>query len=118
MPLLNIHTSADVPADSARVEALLKDLSSRLAQHLKKPEAYVMTCLTPRARMTFAGTTAPACFVEIKNIGALSPELTERMSSDICTVLEAAIGVPAARIYIEFCEAKPHLWGYDGGTFA
>ena len=118
MPLLNIYTSADVPSDAPPVEALLKDLSGRLAQHLEKPEAYVMTCLVPRTRMTFGGTTAPACFVEIKNVGALSPELTERMSGDVCAVLASALKVPAARIYIEFCEAKPHLWGYDGGTFA
>ena len=118
MPLLNIHTSADVPSDSPKAMALLKDLSSRLAQHLKKPEAYVMTCLSPRTNMTFGGTTEPACFVEIKNIGALSPELTAKMSRDVCTVLEAALAVPADRIYIEFCESKPHLWGHDGATFA
>jgi phenylpyruvate tautomerase len=118
MPLLNIYTSADSPAEAAKADALLKDLSLRLAKHLGKPEAYVMTCLVPRTRMTFGGTTAPACFAEIKNIGALSPELTAKISRDVCTVLEAALGVPADRIYIEFCEAKPHLWGHDGDTFA
>jgi hypothetical protein len=118
MPLLNIYTSADVPSVSPKIDGLLKDLSARLAQHLKKPEAYVMTCLLPRTRMTFGGTTDPTCFVEIKNIGVLSPELTEKMSGDVCAVLEAALGVPQSRIYIEFCEAKPHLWGHDGGTFA
>ncbi len=118
MPLLNLYTSADVPSEPAKIDGLLKDLSSRMARHLNKPESYVMTCLLPRTRMTFGGTTAPACFVEIKNIGALSPELTEKMSRDVCTVLEAALAVPADRIYIEFFEAKAHLWGHDGGTFA
>ena len=56
MPLLNIYTAADVPSASPKIEALLKDLSARLARHLNKPEAYVMTCLLPRTRMTFGGT--------------------------------------------------------------
>src|SRR5688572_17936073 len=118
MPLLNIYTSAEPFGDVAKTDALLEDLSARLAKHLGKPEAYVMTCLVPRTRMTFGGTTAPACFAEIKNIGTLSPELTAKMSKDVCEVLAAALGVPANRIYIEFCEAKAHLWGFDGDTFA
>ena len=117
MPLLNLYTSADVPSEPAKIDGLLKDLSSRMARHLNKPESYVMTCLLPRTRMTFGGTTAPACFVEIKNIGALSPELTEKMSRDVCTVLEAALAVPADRIYIEFTNADGALWGWDGSTF-
>jgi phenylpyruvate tautomerase len=118
MPLLNIYTSAEAPADVAKTDALLKDLSARLAKHLGKPEAYVMTCLVPRTRMTFGGSTAPACYAEVKSIGTLSPELTEKMSRDLCEVLGSALGVPANRIYIEFCEARAHLWGYDGNTFA
>jgi len=117
MPLLNIYTSAE-PPDAAKADALLKDLSARLAKHVGKPEAYVMTCLVPRTRMTFGGTTAPACYVEVKNIGVFTPELTARMSGEVCELLKGALGVAPNRIYIEFCEAKPHLWGYDGETFA
>jgi phenylpyruvate tautomerase len=118
MPLINIYTSAEPPSDVAKTDALLKDLSARLARHLCKPEAYVMTCLVPRTRMTFGGSTDPACFVEIKNVGRFSPEVTANMSHDLCEVLKGALGVPANRIYIEFGPAEPHLWGYDGDTFA
>lgn len=117
MPLLNVFTSADPPAP-ADADALLKELSAALAEQLGKPERYVMTSLVPRTRMTFAGSTEPACYVEIKSIGQLKPAQTERMSEDFCGRLSRALGVPKNRIYIEFSNASPELWGFDGGTFA
>jgi hypothetical protein len=102
---------------SPRADALLQELSALLARELGKPEAYVMTCLEPRARMTFAGTTAPACYVEVKNIGSFTPAATSRLSSLICERLSAVLAVSPDRIYIEFADARGHLWGHDGGTF-
>lgn len=117
MPVLNVFTSAE-PLEPAAADELLKDLSRRLAQHLGKPERYVMTCLVPRPRMTFGGSTAPACYVEVKSIGRMTPAQTEQMSADLCARLGEALAVARDRIYIEFSDAQPHLWGFDGGTFA
>ena len=116
MPLINVFTSADPPAPE-KADALLKDLSSLLAKRFGKPERYVMTSLVPRARMTFGGTPAPACYVEIKNIGAISPELSRAISADVCARLTAALGVPADRIYIGLADVEAHLWGWNGDTF-
>jgi phenylpyruvate tautomerase PptA (4-oxalocrotonate tautomerase family) len=116
MPLCSIYTSAE-PSSAESGRALLTELSERLAGHLGKPESYVMTCLISRPTMTFAGTFEPACYVEIKNVGTMSPELTRKISADFCDRLSEALGVPRNRIYIEFSDAKPHLWGYDGTTF-
>lgn len=77
-----------------------------------------MTCLVPRTRMTFGGTFSPACYAEVKNVGALSESLAEAMSRDLCAQLAAAFGVSAERVYIEFTEAEGRLWGYAGSTFA
>jgi phenylpyruvate tautomerase len=117
MPLINLYTSALAP-DADAASALLRRLSSTLARELGKPEAYVMTCLVPQARMTFAASEAPACYAELKNIGELSPELTARLSRTLCDLLSEGLLVPKNRIYIEFQSVKPHLWGFDGETFA
>ena len=117
MPLIKIHTSGTLP-DADRTSALLRDLSALLARRFGKPESYVMTCLTERAAMTFGGSFEPTCYAEVKNIGSMSPELTEALSADLCERLSTALGVARDRIYIEFADAKPHLWGYDGATFA
>lgn len=114
MPLVRIITSAEVPAGS---EALLRKLSGLLARELGKPESYVMICLEPRAQMTFAGTTAPTCLLEVKNVGALSSEVTKRLSAALTEVVALALGVAKDRVYIEFAEVKGHHWGFAGDTF-
>jgi phenylpyruvate tautomerase len=116
MPLLNVYTSAE-PPDAARAEALLKDLSSALARALGKPEAYVMTNLVPRTRMTFGGTLAPACYAELKNVGTFSPADTARLSAELTDRLARGLGVEKDRIYVEFSNAEGHLWGWNGETF-
>ena len=114
MPLVRIVSSVESP-DAG--DALLRDLSSLLARELRKPESYVMTCLEPRARMTFAGSPAPACYVEIKNIGTFTAEATARLSAGVTERVSAALGVEKSRIYIEFADARPHMWGHNGETF-
>ena len=115
MPVVRIVSSADTPEDCS---GLLRGLSQLLARELGKPESYVMTCLEPRAQMTFGGTSGPVCYVEVKNVGVLTPDVTQRLSAAICESLTAAFAVPGDRIYVEFSESQPHLWGYAGGTFA
>jgi phenylpyruvate tautomerase PptA (4-oxalocrotonate tautomerase family) len=117
MPVLNVFSSAEPPAPEA-ADVLLRDLSRRLAERLGKSESWVMTCLMPQTRMTFGGTDAPACYVEIKNLGKLSADTTQAISAELCDRLSTALGVPSGRIYIEFQESVPHLWGHDGETFA
>jgi hypothetical protein len=95
----------------------LTELSRFVAEALKKPERYVMTGLTTGVTMTFAGTSEPACYVELKNIGTFTPEQTTSLSAALCSRIEQALGVPAARTYIEFTNSAGHLWGHDGETF-
>ena len=117
MPLIQITTSAPLPSKD-RVSALLKSLSKTLATHFAKPERYVMTRLAPPpAAMTFGGTDEPACYVEVKNIGTMTPELTEKLSADITRQLSESLGVAPDRTYIEFNDAKGHLWGWNAETF-
>jgi phenylpyruvate tautomerase len=71
----------------------------------------------PRPRMTFAGSAAPACFVEIKNVGEISPALSRALSAEVSTRLQAALGVAPDRIYIEMAQVDGHLWGWNGDTF-
>jgi len=98
MPLIKVQTSVAVP-EKAKVESLLKSLSAALAKHFGKPESYVMTAFEPNIAMTFAGTTDPVCYIEIKSIGKMSPEQTQSMSQDFCCQINQTLGVPANRIY-------------------
>jgi phenylpyruvate tautomerase len=116
MPLIKVQTSIAAP-ESSTVEGLLKVLSSKLALHLSKPESYVMTAFEPGVAMTFAGTTEPVCYIEIKSIGSMSPAQTKAMSQDFCQVINEKLGVPTNRIYLEFADAKGAMWGWNSSTF-
>jgi len=114
MPLLKITTSTD---PSPANDKLLANLSQLVAERLGKPESYVMTAIEHPARMTFGGTAEPTCYVELKNIGRFTPDLTERLSAELCERLSTGLGVQKGRIYIEFSDAQGYLWGHDGDTF-
>jgi phenylpyruvate tautomerase PptA (4-oxalocrotonate tautomerase family) len=114
MPLLKITTSVPPAPEHGK---LLANLSQLCANRLGKPESYVMTAIDHPALMTFGGTTDPVCYVELKNVGRFTGELTERLSRELCERLSTALGVAKNRIYIEFSDAEGYLWGYDGETF-
>jgi phenylpyruvate tautomerase len=117
MPLLQIQTSSKVNT-AGDPAGLLKTLSTELAELLGKPESYVMVSFENDATMLFGGSADPACFATLKNIGTFTPELTDRLSARLTKHLSAALGLSPGRIYLEFVDAKPHLWGHDGSTFA
>ena len=116
MPLLKIQSSIPTP-DESMVGDLLKALSGKLAGHLKKSEAYVMTAFEGDVPMTFGGTNEPTCYVEIKSVGTMSSLQTQAMSSEFCQQIEDSLGIPKSRIYIEFADAKGAMWGWNGTTF-
>jgi phenylpyruvate tautomerase PptA (4-oxalocrotonate tautomerase family) len=116
MPLIKVQTSAKV-ADSAAIQDLQKSLSQKLAQHLSKPEAYVMTTVETNVAMSFAGTFDPVCYLEVKNIGTMAPQQTKAMSQDFSLVVSECLGVSGDRIYIEFANVQGAMWGWNGSTF-
>lgn len=116
MPLIKVQTSVKSLSESA-VERLLKSLSAKLARQLGKPESYVMTAFEPGVTMTFAGTSDPVCYIEVKNVGSLNPNQTQAMSQEFCQQISEDIGVAQDRIYIEFADARGTMWGWNGGTF-
>jgi len=114
MPLLKITTSVPAAPEHGK---LLAELSRLCADRLGKPESYVMTAIDHPSQMTFAGSAEPACYVELKNVGRFTGELTQQLSAELCERLGASLGVAKNRIYIEFADAQGYLWGYDGETF-
>jgi phenylpyruvate tautomerase PptA (4-oxalocrotonate tautomerase family) len=116
MPLIKVQTSISSP-DKEQVTALLTSLSGSLAKHTGKPESYVMTAFEPDIAMTFGGTSEPVCYIEIKNVGTMSPSLTKAMSQDFCQTITKTLGVAGDRTYIEFSDAKGVMWGWNGSTF-
>ena len=114
MPLVSIQTSL---TEIANIDSFLKELSSHLAALLGKPESYVMTLSKTSVSMTHGGSTEPACYVEVKSIGAINSKSTKEVSNMICTLLKIKTGIPASRVYIEFKDVPAERWGWNNTTF-
>lgn len=78
----------------------------------------MMTALQPDMAMTFGGDAIkPVAFVELKSVSKMSAELTKAMSADLCATLEARLGVPQDRIYVDFKDSEGYMFGWNGRTF-
>ena len=66
--------------------------------------------------MAFAGSEAPAAYLELKSIG-LPGERTGELSKALCEMIHDEFGINPERIYIEFSDAPCHMWGWNGATF-
>ena len=111
MPLITVRTSLTTGFSE---QLLLQKLSNEISSLTGKPESYVMTILQKGVPMTFGGNNDPSCYIEVKSIGALSPQT---MSKSICELIEKETGILSSRIYINFVDIDPACWGYNGRTF-
>jgi phenylpyruvate tautomerase len=114
MPCLKIQTNA--PMDAMTGRKLIGAASQLLAAQLGKPERYVMVILEPVTQMLFAGDDAPLAYLELKSIG-LPKQLTADLSKSLCGLLHHIMNIPNNRIYIEFSDVEPGMWGWNGETF-
>ena len=114
MPTLRILTNVQVPAEDRA--GLLARASGTVAELLGKPESFVMVILEDGRDIVFAGSSAPAAYLELKSLGL--PELkTAHYSRVLCDLLTDTLGIPAERVYIEFAAPPRHLFGWNGATF-
>lgn len=116
MPHLRIQTNKEIDPSPASGQALLKKASRLVAQELDKPEEYVMVGLEPSSAMLFAGSAAPAAFLELRAIG-LPVKKTSDLSRVLCELVESELGIPKDRVFINYIDFPPNMWGWNGETF-
>jgi phenylpyruvate tautomerase len=114
MPYLQIQTNVDIKPSLQTT--LLENASKTVATALGKPESYVMVALEANTPMLFAGTDQPTAFLMLKSLH-LPTESTPALSETLCSFIEETLNIPKNRVYIEFTNGQPALWGWDGGTF-
>jgi phenylpyruvate tautomerase PptA (4-oxalocrotonate tautomerase family) len=116
MPLAKIYTTEDF--ELSDFDKVSKSISGILSSVLKKSEDYIM-CVYPKSHyQSFANNSLdPSIYVEIKNVGVLSPEVTSELTEKLTSILIENTEAPASRIYIEFQNSERHMWGWNGKTF-
>ena len=109
MPFINILTSEKVE----HKKKLLEEITILIASLTKKSERFVMAKLEDNSNMYFSDEN-PCCFLDIKSIGSInSIEMTE----SLCNFIYEKLGIPQDKIYINFEDIPPSMWGWNGKTF-
>ena len=114
MPYFRIETNGTMDRDAAREAA--EKASAFIAGLLGKPEAYVMASVHPETPLVFGGSREPSAIVHLKSIG-LPKERCAELSDRICAFVEASLGIPASRIFIDFKNLDGKMFGWNGQTF-
>jgi phenylpyruvate tautomerase PptA (4-oxalocrotonate tautomerase family) len=114
MPYLKITTSKSL--DAGQKHNLLKTASKMVAIELGKPEQYVMVSVESPVQMQFAGTEESCAFLELRGIELLESK-TGKLSQLLCGLVESQTGIRKDRVYINFADIKPSMWGWSGETF-
>ena len=114
MPYLKITTGQFVD-ENAR-QRLLSTASKAIVAELGKPEEYMMVSLESGVLMLFGGTEEPSAFLELRSIG-LTEAKAATLPALLCGLMESGIGIHKDRVYINFTDVPPHLWGWNGETF-
>ena len=114
MPYFSIQTSQTLDASAGA--ALTQKASAFAAELLGKPEAYVMTALQPGMAMTFAGSDAPAAFIEVRSIG-LSEAQCSAFAETISAFILTQLGIEPDRVFIEFTDLPRTRFAWNGKTF-
>ncbi len=117
MPLVKIQYSKKININS--FESLSNELSSKIASLLGKSIDFVMIIFEASDFQYFGGDAEKASlYIEVKNVGTISPETSNEITSFLTNTLNFNCEVESSRIYIEFSDSERHMWGWDGKTFA
>jgi len=116
MPLANIYLPEGF--ESAQLDQVSKSISQILSTALNKSEDYIMTVFQETKYQSFANNhTDPSVYLEIKNVGELTPDLTSVLAPKLTKVFHSTLNISPSRMYIEFQQSERHLWGWNGKTF-
>ena len=116
MPLIQLDTSYDL-SNSEKRNAIAAEISKLAAECIGKPEKYVMVSVRDNVIMTMSGTHNPAALVSVKSIGGLNKNVNQKLSAEICQMLQNELGIAGNCIYLTFEELPPTNWGWNGNTF-
>jgi len=118
MPLLHIHSSSKTVNEKV-IQEVHQTGAQILSDELGKSTEYVMVLVNTASSLSFAqDDQTPCAYLEVKNIGGFTPEITAKLSERLCKMVNQKLETSINRIYIEYQNAERHLWGWNGKTFA
>jgi phenylpyruvate tautomerase PptA (4-oxalocrotonate tautomerase family) len=109
MPYLAITTNVPLAAECE--SALAAEISKILAEHLKKPQGFVMVSVQPVRMLRFAGSEEPSAFLDLKSIG-LPNDLSD-VSLALTQTVGRHAGIPASRDFLAYADISSSRWAHE-----
>lgn len=113
MPFINTKYSGDItPEQEINIKTALGEAVSAVG----KSESWLMVGFEPNCSLYFKGEKfEKTAFVEVSLYGNAARSAYERLTSEICGILESNLGVPADKVYVKYSPTEN--WGWNGGNF-
>ena len=114
MPYIKLSTSVRVSAPAA--QEIKADFGKAIECFPGKTERWLMVEIAPDRQIWFGGdNAAPAAMVDVALLGAVSAAASERMTAEICRILQARLGIAPERVYVKY--GGYENWGWNGANF-
>ena len=111
-----IQTTTSVSVTPAQRETLEARFGKAIEIFPGKSERWLMLTLRDNTPVCMAGDgKTPAAFVEVSLLGRSDRAHFERMTAEICAVLQDVLALDPARVYVKYTEVAH--WGWNGGNF-
>ena len=114
MPYLNLKTNLKL--DKSTTNELMNELNLFVSKGLDKPEKYIMCRVEDDQYMLFGNSIDATMLIELRSI-RLPEKETPKLSASLSNLIKDNLNIPKDRIFINFMNIEPHLWGYNGSTF-
>lgn len=114
MPFIDVKTSAELSAE--KIEKVKCELGNAISLITGKSEAWLMVNIADNCNLYFKGNdNKDTAFVNVSIFGETSKANCEKLTSEICRILEDIAGIPSDRVYVKF--EFSNLWGYNNFMF-
>ena len=113
MPLIDSKVTIKLTDDQKEE---LKSEFGRLITILNKPESYLMVGISDDQDLWFGGKKLEkGAYVAVSLLGNASSDLYNKMTGEICKMLEEKFGIPQNAVYITYHPVSD--WGWNGANF-
>lgn len=114
MPYLKLKSNKQLGEN--KKQQLMKDLTDLLIKDLNKPEKYIMIECEINRSMTFGNNDDILAFIELRSI-RLPEDKTGELTKSLTNFVKNNLEIPADRVFINYINIQPHMWGFNGNTF-
>lgn len=114
MPFINAKISKAVSAQEK--EAVKAEFGKAVSIIPGKSEEWLMVGIEDNYDLYFKGNQdAPTAYVEVKLYGKASPDVFDKMTAELCRIMEAELQIPQNRVFTVYHEMDN--WGWNGKNF-